>query len=245
MPQTATDIISSLQQQLLPLQGIHKMPPAGVADLELGPLLNAFPGGRFPLGAVHEFCCPTQESAAATAGFISGILSPLMKKGGTTFWVSSSRTLFPPAFARFNIQPEHIIFVDTPREKDRLWVLEEALKCNGLAAVVGEVEDLSFTASRRLQLAVEQSRVTGFLLRRQKTAPGVTACVTRWQISPVASSMPEPDMPGVGYPRWQVSLLKVRNGRPGNWQVEWAAGRFRYTPASLLTAYRILQRKTG
>lgn len=41
-------------------------------------------------------------------------------------------------------------------------VMEEALKCGGLAAVVGEVQDISFTASRRLQLAVEQSGVTGF-----------------------------------------------------------------------------------
>jgi protein ImuA len=33
-------------------------------------------------------------------------------------------------------------------------------------------------------------------------------------------------MPGVGFPRWNVELLKVRNGQPGNWQVEWMDGRF-------------------
>jgi len=33
-------------------------------------------------------------------------------------------------------------------------------------------------------------------------------------------------MPGVGFPRWQIELLKVRNGKPGKWTVEWSAGRF-------------------
>ena len=37
-----------------------------------------------------------------------------------------------------------------------LWVIEEALKCEGLAAVIGEIKELSFTQSRRLQLAVEK-----------------------------------------------------------------------------------------
>ena len=34
-------------------------------------------------------------------------------------------------------------------------------------------------------------------------------------------------MPGVGMPRWKVELLKVRNGVPGEWIVEWADGRLR------------------
>ncbi len=34
-------------------------------------------------------------------------------------------------------------------------------------------------------------------------------------------------MPGVGAPRWKVELLKVRNGLPGAWIVEWVDGRLR------------------
>jgi len=34
--------------------------------------------------------------------------------------------------------------------------MEEALKCAGLAAVIGEVREMDFKQSRRLQLAVEQ-----------------------------------------------------------------------------------------
>jgi protein ImuA len=52
-----------------------------------------------------------------------------------------------------------------------------------------------------------------------------TAFVCRWQIHPIQSET-ENNLPGVGFPRWQVELLKVRNGKPGNWQLEWANGRF-------------------
>lgn len=173
------------------------------------------------------------EEAAATGGFVAGVLSALMGKGGATVWLSTNRTIFPPALVSFGIAPDKIIFVDLKKEKEILWAMEEALKCEGLAAVVGELPELSFMASRRLQLAVEKSRVTGFILRHNFRSLNTNACVTRWKITPVASQLAD-GMPGVGFPRWKVDLLKVRNGKPGNWQVEWAAGKFRHLAAASL-----------
>ena len=33
-------------------------------------------------------------------------------------------------------------------------------------------------------------------------------------------------MPGLGFLRWQVELLRVRNGHPGTWVMEWADNKF-------------------
>jgi protein ImuA len=43
-------------------------------------------------------------------------------------------------------------------------------------------------------------------------------------------------LPGIGFPRWQVELLKVRSGKPGSWQLEWVNGKFQpiASTASLL-----------
>jgi protein ImuA len=127
----------------------------------------------------------------------------------------------------FGIDPDQIIFINLKSEKEILWTIEESLKCGGLSAVVGEINEISFIASRRLQLAIEQSGVTGFLLRRQSKNP--IASVSRWQIKHLASELAE-HLPGVGYPRWNVELLKTRNGKPGQWQIEWTAGKFRHIP---------------
>jgi protein ImuA len=249
MPATKNDIISQLQKDILPLLGF-KPPSAGMAvDVGLGPVEAAFPNAIFPTGAVHEFLSASAESGAACGGFVAGLLAGLMRRGGACMWISSSRTLFPSALKAFGIEPDQIIFVDLPREKDVLWAMEEALKCEGLAAVVGEMREISFTASRRLQLAVEKSRVTGFILRPQPRSLSTVACVARWKITPLSSELEE-GMPGVGFPRWNVELLKIRNGKPGTWQVEWSAGRFHPIFEAISPLSQVLQeepqrRKTG
>jgi protein ImuA len=224
------DIIAALQREILHLEGFRPGSHAAV-DLSLGPFQEAFPNGTFPTGAVHEFLTTGMEQGAATSGFMAGLLAPLMGDKGVAMWVSATRRLFPPALQGFGIAPDRFIFLDLKKERDVLWAMEETLKCGALAAVVGEVGDMSFTASRRLQLAVEQSRVTGFVLRHAKPNVGTTACVSRWRITPAASE-PEGGLPGLGFPQWKVELLRMRNGKPGVWNIRWEDGRFStvYTP---------------
>ena len=225
MLETSKDIISRLQQQILKMQGFTSPPAGKVKGIGLGPLETAFPNGVFPTGAIHEMVCPTLEQAAATGGLIAGLMGSLMKQGGICLWIGVNRQLFPPSLKNFSVAPHAVIFIDLPQEKDILWVMEQALKCEGLAAVVAEVQEISIVQSRRLQLAVENSRVTGFLLRSNPRKLGANTCVARWQVSPLPSE-PGDGLPGVGFPRWQVDLLRVRNGNPGSWQLEWLEGSF-------------------
>ena len=222
---TKKEIIDRLQKDILSWQG-YKAPAAGSAGITgLGPVESAFPNAVFPIGAIHEFLNFEPEQAAANNGFISGLLKSLMNKGGICLWISVSRKLFPPALKLFGVNPEQFIFIDLKRERDLLWVMEEALKCEGLAAVICEVREIGFAESRRLQLVVEKSKVTGFILRSDPHKISTTACVARWKIIPLPSAIAG-GMPGVGFPRWQIELLKVRNGNPGMWQMEWMDGRF-------------------
>jgi protein ImuA len=225
MPATKADIISVLQQDILLLQGFK---PSGnnAVDAGLGPIRHAFPNASFPLGCVHEFLSDRLEEVAATGGFVAGVLASLMGTKGTSLWISASRTIFPPALKSFGIEPDRFIFVDVKKEKDVAWAMDEALKCGALAAVVGEVNEMSFTTSRRLQLAVEQSQVTGFILRRNTRNLSTTACVSRWKITTLPSE-PIDELPGIGLPQWRVELLRIRNGRPGAWNMKWEDGRFK------------------
>ena len=242
MPGTKADIIAQLQKDILPLQGFRPILNNSALDTGLGLIRTAFPNSSFPLGAVHEFISSGSEDTAATTGFVSGILASLMRKNGACIWIASQRTIFPPALRSFGIAPDKIIFIDLKKEKEILWAMEEALKCEGLSAVVGEIKELSFTASRRLQLAVEQSKVTGFVLRNDPRSINTTACVTRWKITSLPGELAD-GIPGVGFPHWNVDLLKVRNGKPGTWQITYAAGRFRHSLK--ITAIHHPQKKTG
>lgn len=220
------EVIQQLRQKILVMQGFKEGCAGEVRiDVGLGDMQSAFPGGVFPIGAVHEFVSPTAACATASNGFISGVLSTLTREGTPCLWVSTRRSIFPPALKFFGVEPHQVIFVDVRRDKDVLWVMEQGLKCASLAAVIGELDEVSFAASQRLQLAVEKSQVTGFLHRRCLRRPQPLACVSRWRVRPLPSTLPE-GMPGIGYPVWEVQLEKIRNGRPGTWSVEWQNGKW-------------------
>lgn len=225
------EIIESLREKIMIMEGFKSgMMEMDRPDFGLQEMAHAFPRGVFPTGAVHEFTSPTAACATASNGFISGLLSGLIKHGMFCLWVSTKRSLFPLALKTYGIEPHQVIFVDVKRDKDVLWVMEQGLKCDALAAVVAELGEVSFAESQRLQLAVEKSHVTGFLHRRRPRRQQALACVARWRIRPVASRVPE-GMPGVGHPTWEVELEKIRNGKPGKWYIEWRRGEFTFLPA--------------
>jgi len=218
------DIFTALQSDIVRLQGLRSSSNS-LLDSGLGPIKDSFPNASFPIGAVHEFISQATEDASATSGFIAGLLSALMGSNGTVLWISSSRKLFPPALKTFGIDPERFIFIDLQKEKDVLWAMDEALKCSALSAVVGEMREISFTNSRRLQLAVEQSQVTGFILHNKHRNPNATACVSRWKITPLPGDRLG-ELPGISFPKWRVELLRIRNGKPGAWDIQWMKGKF-------------------
>ena len=258
MKGSKADIKAQLQRSILLMQGFK--PATNDIDVNTGLhfIQNSFPNSRFPIGVTHEFFCNNIEEVSASCAFASAIVSTLMKKGGLSFWISSFQNIFPPALQLFGINPEKIIFLHLKNEKEKLWAMEEALKCDALSFVIGEINEISFTESRRFQLITEKSKVTGFIIRRNPKNLS-TASVTRWHIKPAHSQFENfnqpllgtdkifvenfkvkslheyqknyPDfdtkgMPGVGYPKWDVTLLKVRNGKPGNWKIQWRKEKF-------------------
>ena len=244
MPEPKKDIINQLQKEILALQGFKNLAINKVSPVDLGPIETAFPNGCFPEAGIHEFISTAPQHEAATNGFIATLMAAFMRKGGASVWIGTAGKLFPPSLKIFGIEPDKIIFIDLRKEKDILWVMEEVLKCNGIALVVGELPELSFTSSRRLQLAVEQSRLTGFIIRNNPRNLNVNACISRWRITPLPTLI-ENDIPGIGFPRWNVELLKIRNGKPGSWQMEWSAGRFRFISPLAESLQQEQKRKTG
>lgn len=243
MSAAKTDIILELRKELLAMQGFRSIRNQERVDPGLGPVMDSFPERSFPTAAVHELIAIGNEGHAAATGFLAGLMKGLQKKNGAFLWASLGRSLFPPALKGFGIDPDRVIFVDLKRHRDLCWVMEEALKCEALTAVIGEIRDIDFTTSRRLQLAVEQSKVTGFLLRKDPRNTGANACVSRWRIAPLASNNYE-ELPGVGFPNWKVELLKIRNGKPGSWEMGWMDGQFIH-PVAIPVIAQERRRKTG
>lgn len=235
------DIFNNLQGDILRLQGFKSSNKMS-ADIGLGPMISAFPNSVFPLGAVHEFIADKMEDAACSVGFIAGLLSSILGDNGVALWISSDRMIFPPALKRFDLEPDRLIFIDLKKESDIFWAMNEAMKCDSLSAVVGELREIDFKSSRRLQLAVEQNHTTGFILRKNVQSLNTTACISRWRITSSASALD--NLPGLGFPKWNVELLRIRNGKPGAWTMQWKGKRFLHFHQELAIPH-LQQKKAG
>jgi protein ImuA len=220
MAASKQEIIDQLRQDISAWEGFRPPKAGETESFGLGPIEKNFPGEVFPTGVLHEFISNSPEQTAAIGGFLAGLMQILLKNGGICIWASYTRRIYPPALKRFGISPDRIVFIDVPREKDVLWVTEEALKCKGIAAVICETRQLNFQQSQRLQLTIEQSQVTGFILRKDAKNLPNTVCWARWTVRPLKTHL-RPGLPGVGHPRWQIDLLRVKNGQPGSWTFEW------------------------
>lgn len=223
MQRASHDTIDALRKELMQLGGLKSPRKEFYCNEGISCMNDHFPNGHFPTASVHEFICPAPESMAASLGFVAALNTILFSPEAVIGWIGSDARLFPPAFTAFNLQPHHIICIYPESIKERTWVIEEALKCKGLNAVIAELNGFDFKQSRRFQLAVEESGVTGFLLNSRKGVAENNACVGRWKIHSIPGENSE-GLPGVGFPAWHVELDKIRNGRKGCWQLYYSNG---------------------
>ena len=191
---------------------------------------GAFPAGGLPLGRWHEAAGDGLEieTAAATAAFVAALVGPLAKRG-VVVWVMRRDDLYAPGLFGLGFPAESLIQVKARDEAEALGVLEDAVGSAGVAAAVGEVDEIDLTAGRRLQLACERHGAVGFVIRRrpfggrERHGTAGSAATTRWKVSS-APSEPRPGEPGLGPPRWRVTLERCRGGRPGAWIMEKSDG---------------------
>lgn len=196
-------------------------PVSSAAGLVLGlPAFDEALSGGLPEAAIHEVIRSGESGDDAATAFGAALLARLAeRRDGHVLWLEGGRDLYPPGLLVYGLTPDRLLLLQGIRGRDLLWALEEALKSGALAGVIAETDRLPPVAGRRLQLAAEQGRTTGLLLRPAPQPP-VSSALTRWRITALDSHL---SGPGVGQPRWRVELLHNRGGRTAEGIVTWTA----------------------
>lgn len=113
-----------------------------------------------------------------------------------------------------------VLLMQLARALDVMIAAEEGLRCSALAAVVAEIRGdpaaANFTAMKRLALRAEAAGVPCWLIRQGASAD-LSAARDRWRIATLPSAADPDDPRAPGDPRWQVSLFRSRDSRPGAW----------------------------
>jgi len=142
----------------------------------------------------------------------------------------------------------NLIHVEARDARDALWAMEEGVRCPGLSCVIGELwgdpRVLDFTATRRLAVASERSRVPCWLVRLGGTT-NLSGARMRWRIASAPSLLNPFDSRAPGLPAWDAELFRSRSGAPGRWAIAHEAGAFHLVAESRDRALGEVERLTA
>ncbi len=160
------------------------------------PLDAALPGGGWPRHALSEILIPADGH-----GELQLVLPALATLADTRHPVALIKppyVPFPVAWQARGIDPAVLALVNCPAE-DVLWAAEQCLRSGACAAVLLWPRRSTHAQLRRLQVAAESGRATGFVFRDARCAAEASPAAVRVRL--------QPDPYG-------LEILKCRGGNP-------------------------------
>ena len=192
-------------------------------------------GARWSLPAPPSSTLSELFAAAPRDAGWTGFLLPQVERGKPLLWVQDrmaileSGRIYPPG-----LRGIELIHVEARDARAALWAMEEGVRCSGLSGVIGELwgdpAALDFTATRRLAVAAERSRVPCWLVRLGGRA-NLSGARMRWRIAsgPSIANPFDPRAPGAS--AWQAELFRARGHPPGRWSIAHETNSFRLAAA--------------
>ena len=135
---------------------------------------------RHRAGAARRVVWIGRESWPDALALVRGLRAPL---GG--MFGMPRRPSWPDARLA-----DRALMVDAPRAGERLWAIEQAVRCAGVCAVIADGTGFDLAATRRLQLAASGGALLLVAVPRVgHRPPALSACTTRWRIRRAAGTM--------------------------------------------------------
>lgn len=215
--------LEALRSQIQSIEGLARSNKA-VLPFGLEAIDEVLPWGGLPLSCLHHVVGGEGQGGESPASMFTAALAGRLKDRGTVLWClpryKAADSLYGPALAMLGLDEDSLVLARAKDETETLWAMEEALGCSDVSVVIGSLsKPISLTAERRLQLAAERWRTTGFLVQSGLVTASASAAVTRWRITS-QPSVPPP-WQGLGRPCWALTLDRCRQGNTHSWTVEW------------------------
>lgn len=157
------------------------------------------------------------------------------------FWVGRRCWPYPPALIRRGSSSadrrllDASVFIDPASKQERIWAIELAARCVGVAVVVADGRGLTMAESRRLQLAAsgggQRASIPVLLTRPAWERRELSAARTRWCVTPRAIT----GMSEKGRQGWSVELLHCKGMQPAGSARCWVVRRDHVTGRTTTT----------
>jgi protein ImuA len=234
---TARSTVLEELRRLLPgADDIHSTLPFGLPALD-----THLPHGGLACGALHEVVPETAGAHSAAFGFAVAVLARLPP--------GRPLILVLPAYGQhehgrlcghglnsLGLDPARVTLVETAHRKETLWAVAEALHSGVPQAVAGMIDRLDLKTSQKLHLAANDTGLPLLLIRPAQTLEA-SAAATRWRVGTAEAARDRFGL--IARPRWHLQLERCRNGRPGEWKVEYDHVTHRFSLAAALADHAL------
>ena len=157
------DLIRDLRERTRQIEASRRAANPDALSTGFDALDQLLPGPGLPWGTLTEWLNECEGGGALTLAL--AIAAKAVRRGGAFVMIDGANEFYPPAAAQLGIPLDRMLVVHPDNARTALWAWEQALRCEGVAATLGWIAELSDRPFRRLQLAAETGGGLGFLLR--------------------------------------------------------------------------------
>jgi hypothetical protein len=182
------------------------------------------PQGGLKVAGLAEWIAESDSSGAAALSLIAAAVQ-LRCQAGPLVIVDVDKTFYPPAAVALGIPLEQIILVRPSRHAELVWAIDQALRCEAVAAVWAQVGTrLDDRDARRFQLAAEIGHTPGYFVRPRAARRRPSFADVRFHVDgslknstgretgPLRQQRPDPGFAHQSQRLLQVSLDRCRGG---------------------------------
>ena len=169
--------------------------PTGFAALD-----SILPGGGWRSGTIIELM--PAEVGIGELRLLIPALARITQSERYAAMISPPYIPFAPALAQHGVLLSHLLIVKATTPEDILWSFEQILRCKSFGAAVAWPTQVKDREIRRLQLAAEAGRNTGFLYRPPAAALEASPAAVRMKLRACGDEL-------------EIDIFKCRGARAG------------------------------
>jgi protein ImuA len=156
--------------------------------------------------------------------------------------------LYGPGVAALGLDARQFLIVETAKAADTLWAMEEGLRSQVPAIVIGCLDELPLTPARRLSLAADQYLTPCIAVTGART-PAAGATASRWRIGAAQTGANSLDTDSPGLASCVAALERCRHrvdaGEGEALTLEWCDETFRFRLAPQMADRETAARPAG
>lgn len=179
----------------------HKTPDVRAIATGFPQLDNLLAASGWPRGTLIECHCP--HAGIGEIRLFQQVMAGCSGQEQNVFWVDPPYTPYAPCLAQSGMDLAHFFLIRTSDDEDRIWTLEQLLKCPAAGLVMGWSRSCNPAHLRRLQLAAEGGDTLGVVMITAGSFQTASPAPVRLALSPE---------PAQGL---RIDIQRQRGGQPG------------------------------